>query len=203
MIRVNLLPFRAARQKENIRKQISIYVLSVAFLFAAIGFFFIDRSRTLAARTETRAAKVKELDKYKGATEELKKLKRQIEETQAKLKVIKELEKNKTGPVRLLDQVAMAVPKDKLWLNSLGEKGGVLALTGTAMDNDTVALFMTNLEKSDMVSSVDLKATKLKKHAKVKLNTVTFSLTCRVYSKKEKQEGKAQNSATKSRKKRR
>ena len=203
MIKINLLPFRAARQQENIRRQISVYVLSVVFLLVAIGFFFIDRNRTLSARIETKAEKVKELDKYKGATQKLKELKRRIEETQAKLGVIRELEKNKTGPVRLLDEVATAVPKDRLWLTSLGEKGGVLALAGTAMDNDTVALFMTNLEKSEQITSVDLKATKLKKQAKVKLNTVTFSLTCKIYSFKEKQGSDTKKGARKSRKKRR
>ena len=38
MIRINLLPFRAARRRENIRRQISIFLLS--FVFTSIALFY-------------------------------------------------------------------------------------------------------------------------------------------------------------------
>jgi type IV pilus assembly protein PilN len=100
--------------------------------------------------------------------------------------VIKELERNKTGPVRLLDEIATAVPKDKLWLTSLKESGGMLTLTGTAMDNETVALFMTNLEQSEHVSTVDLQSSRLRNLPEHRLNVSDFVLECRTYSFKEK-----------------
>jgi type IV pilus assembly protein PilN len=100
--------------------------------------------------------------------------------------VIKELERNKTGPVRLLDEIAMAVPKDKLWLTSLKESGGMLTLTGTAMDNETVALFMTNLEQSEHVSTVDLQSSRLRNLPEYRLNVSDFVLECRTYAFKEK-----------------
>ena len=37
MIRINLLPFRAARKKENVRRQISLFLLSLAFLLVVSG----------------------------------------------------------------------------------------------------------------------------------------------------------------------
>jgi Tfp pilus assembly protein PilN len=74
------------------------------------------------------------------------------------------------------------VPKDKLWLRSLREKSGVLVLEGTAMDNETVALFMTNLEKSAYISSVDLKTTKLKALSRYKLDVSDFVLNCKTYA---------------------
>ena len=42
MIRINLLPFRAARKKENIRRQASIFMLSLVFLL--IIFFYYNFS---------------------------------------------------------------------------------------------------------------------------------------------------------------
>jgi type IV pilus assembly protein PilN len=55
MIRINLLPFRAARKKENIRRQISIYVLSVAFLFIVMIYFFLQLNSTLNGLKDRRA----------------------------------------------------------------------------------------------------------------------------------------------------
>mgnify|MGYP001814254478 CR=1 FL=1 len=186
MIRINLLPFRAARKKENIRKQLSIYILSIVCLALLMGYLFLDLNRRISALETERTAKKKELATYAATTKRIKEIKEKITEITAKLDVIKDLEKKKTGPVLLLDELAMAVPKEKLWLASLNESKGMLTLKGTAMDNDTVALFMTNLEKADHVVAVDLDSTKLKAMPKYKLNVTDFILKCKTYSYKEK-----------------
>lgn len=186
MIKINLLPFRAARKKENIRRQISIYALSVVCLALLLGFVFLNLGRTLAALEADRSSKKKELASYAETTKKIEALKKKIAEVRAKLDVIKELEKNKTGPVLLLDELSMAVPKEKLWLTALDEKKGILTLKGTAMDNDTVALFMTNLETAKHIVSVDLETAMLKSLPKFKLNVIDFVLKCKTYAHKEK-----------------
>jgi type IV pilus assembly protein PilN len=186
MIKINLLPFRAARKKENIRRQISIYALSVVCLALLLGFVFLNLGRTLAALEADRSSKKKELATYAETTKKIEALKQKIAEVRAKLDVIKELEKNKTGPVLLLDELSMAVPKEKLWLTALDENKGILTLKGTAMDNDTVALFMTNLETAKHIVSVDLETAMLKSLPKFKLNVIDFVLKCKTYAHKEK-----------------
>jgi type IV pilus assembly protein PilN len=186
MIKINLLPFRAARRKENIRRQISIYALSVVFSLAVMGYFYMDFNRQLAALEADKAEIKSELDSYAEANKKIEELKAKIKQIRAKLDVIRELEKNKSGPVRLLDEISTAVPKEKLYLSSLEENKGILTLRGTAMDNDTVALFMTNLERQEHIISVDLKSTRLENLEKYKLNVSDFVLTCKIYSYKEK-----------------
>jgi len=188
MIRINLLPFRAARKKENIRRQISVFVLSVVCLALLMGFVFLNLSRNVAALETDMSSKKKELATYAETTKKIEELKKKIAEVRAKLNVIKELESKKTGPVLLLDELSMAVPKEKLWLTELNEKNGILTLQGTAMDNDTVALFMTNLENAKHIVSVDLQTAKLNNLPKYKLNVVDFVLTCKTYAHKEKAE---------------
>jgi type IV pilus assembly protein PilN len=190
MIRINLLPFRAARKKENIRRQISVYVLSIVCLVLLMGFFFLNLNRKVSALNNDRTAKKKELATYAETTKKINELKKKIAEIRAKLDVIKDLESKKTGPVLLLDELSVAVPKEKLWLTSLDERKGILTLKGTAMDNDTVALFMTNLEKSEHILSVDLQSTKLKTLTQHKLSVIDFDLTCKIYSYKEKSKPK-------------
>jgi len=84
----------------------------------------------------------------------------------------------------------MGVPKNRLWLTSLKERGGTLTLTGTAMDNDTVAAFMTNLENSKHVTSVDLQRTRLRYLKSYKLNVSDFVLVCKTFSYKQKKKTK-------------
>jgi type IV pilus assembly protein PilN len=200
MIRINLLPFRAARKKENIRRQLTLFVLSVVFAFVVMGWYFMKLSSTLKDRKKEEAQIKVELAAYKKTIERINSLEKKIAEIRKKLDVIKDLEKMKTGPVLLLDQIATAVPKEKLWLTSLTEKGGKLTLNGTAMDNETVAVFMTNLENSELITAVDLKSTKLRSLPEYKLNVSDFSLECTTYAFKEK--GKARPTAARGRRRR-
>ncbi len=186
MIRINLLPFRAARKKENIKRQISIYVLTLVFVFAVMSFVFLQlNSRLSKLRADEETAR-KQLATYAQTTKKINLLKKQIREIRSKLNVIRDLEKKKTGPVLLLNEIAEAIPKNRLWLRSLDEKQGTLMLRGTAMDNETVALFMTSLENAEHITTVDLRSTSLKYLAKYKLNVVDFDLDCKTYSFKKK-----------------
>lgn len=181
MIRINLLPFRSARRKENIRKQISICLLSMILFVAVMGYFFLNLNNKLGILESDRAEKTKKLITYTATNKKIIKLKKTIKEIRTKVEAIEELERNKIGPVRLLDEISMAVPKNKLWLRSLDEKEGILTLMGSAMDNDTVTLFMTNLKDSQYIVLVDLKSTKLRTVPGYKVNITDFILTCKTY----------------------
>jgi type IV pilus assembly protein PilN len=188
MIRINLLPFRAARKKENIRRQVSVFFLGLIFLFVSMGYFFFALSSTLNGLKARQNELNAELKKYEQVLKTIAELEKKIKEIKAKLAVIRELETNKTGPVRLLDEISKAVPRDKLWLNALKETRGTLELKGTAMDNETVALFMTNLEKSELIQAVELQSTRMRTVPEYKLTVSEFILECKTYAFKEKVE---------------
>lgn len=190
MIRINLLPFRAARKKENIRRQLTIFALTVVFALVVMAYYFMKLSSTLSDREKEEQQIKVELAGYKKTIERINNLEKKIAEIRKKLDVIKDLEKKKTGPVLLLDQIAMAVPKEKLWLTSFVEKKGKLTLNGTAMDNETVAVFMTNLENAELITAVDLKSTRLRSLPKYKLSVSDFSLECTTYAFKEEKKAK-------------
>ncbi len=186
MIKINLLPFRAARKQENIRRQISVYLLSVVLILLVSGYSWWHYSSKLSRLKAEKVQKTKELATYAETTKKIKAIKTKIAQIEAKLKVIRGLEEKKTGPVLLLDEISTAVPKDRVWLSALSDKNGILSLSGTARDNDTVALFMTNLEKAAHIKSVDLNSTVLRVLKAQNLNLTNFVLTCKTYAYKEK-----------------
>ena len=201
MIKINLFPFRAARKRENIRRQIGYYVASVLILLAFMVIYFQKLNGDLNGLQSQEKNLQTELATYQETIKRINELDKRTQEIRAKLVVIKELEVKKTGPVHLIDEIAMAVPKDKLWLNSLNESKGSLTLTGTAMDNETVALFMTNLEKSEYVSSVDLQSAKLRSLSEFNLNVSDFVLNCKTYAFKPKKASQATNAGGKQKRK--
>ena len=184
MIRINLLPFRAARKRENIRRQITIYALVVLLTLSVIIYYSFQLTGQLSDLKGEESRINAELNTYQNTLKKIAALEKQLKEINTKLDVIKSLEEGKTGPVLLLEQIADAVPEDKLWLKKLQESKGSLTLTGTAMDNETVALFMNNLEESEHITSVDLKSTTLREMKEYRLNVSDFVLECKTYAHK-------------------
>ena len=186
MIKINLFPFRAARIKENIRRQVTIYVLSTVFLMLVMSYYFLDLNKQLKSLRQEQDARNKELATFKDTNTKIKGLQKTIAELEVKLETIKGLEEGKTGPVKLLDDIATSVPKDKLWLTRLKENKGTLTLEGTAMDNETVADFMNRLESTESLKSVELVRTRQKKIKDFNVSLKDFALTCKTYAFKEK-----------------
>jgi type IV pilus assembly protein PilN len=155
-----------------------------------MGYFFFHVSGTLNGLKTRQSELNAELKKYEQVLKTIAELEKKIKQIKAKLAVIRDLEMKKTGPVHLLEEISKAVPRDKLWLNSLKETRGTLELKGTAMDNETVALFMTNLEKSDYIQGVELQSTRMRNLPEYKLNVSDFVLECKTYAFKEKVETK-------------
>jgi len=86
---------------------------------------------------------------------EIKGFKKQIEETQKKIDVIKELSNGRDDYVRLLDEINRIVPSN-VWLKSVTRNGKYLKIAGTGSSNLKVAEFMRNLRNSPMVDSLQL-----------------------------------------------
>jgi type IV pilus assembly protein PilN len=188
MIRVNLLPFRAARIKENIRRQVTISALLTILLILVLSSWSINIDRDLKSKRKDRDVKKKELATYRNTTVKIKALEKTKADIDVKLEKINELKEVKTGPVRLLDDIATSIPRDKLWLTALKEDKGMLVLEGTAMDNETVADFMNRLKNTQSVTAVELVRTRQKEIKELNLDLKDFALNCKTYAFKEKEE---------------
>lgn len=176
MIRINLLPFRSTRKKENIRRQLSIFMLSVILALVAIfGINFLlgiqidDLNSRLAS---TRA----ELDKYEKINREIEEIKRKLDNLNKKLAVIRELEVSRYEPVRLMDTLSQVIVEKRMWFTALDVKTDVVNISGVAMDDKTVADFMVRLEGCGLFSAVSLKTLRQAEIQKTSLKS--FEISC-------------------------
>jgi type IV pilus assembly protein PilN len=176
MIRINLLPVREARRQASLRAQGILLAGAVVAGAAVCAFLHVTISSSIAAeRGKIQSAKV-ELAKLEEARAQVDRFRREKEEIEQKLGVIHRLEESRTGPVRLMEEISTRIP-ERLWLVELEMQGGVLKMKGTSMDNETVDSFMTNLEASPMIDSVELRQTKLVEGRGLKL--VDFEIESR------------------------
>jgi type IV pilus assembly protein PilN len=177
MIKINLLLARKEKKKVGMSKEIVVLILSV-FLFLVLLVIVqwrIDKEKesTIAQISNTK----KEVIYYKSLIAEVDKAKVLQKTLQDKLNVINSLKKQKSSPSRVLDELSIDKP-EKIQLESLKKEGGKLGIEGIALDDETVANFMTNLRKSKVFKNVDLIVSEQIEQSKIKLKK--FILSCEI-----------------------
>jgi type IV pilus assembly protein PilN len=155
MIRVNLLPIKDAERAIGRRQRVSIAVLGlcIALLIMLLPFLYQQsRLRTLDSDIKDVQDQIKRYSVQVKEVTELDRLKKDLE---TKLRIIEELDEKRVGPARVLSDLSHATPGN-LWLINFDEGNGAATLTGTALDNETIARFMRALQESPYFYGVDL-----------------------------------------------
>jgi type IV pilus assembly protein PilN len=178
MIKINLLLTRKEKKKVGIRKEFIVPILSVVLLFTV--FILIqwkigkDKEEILSEISKKR----KEIAHYKSQIAEINKGKEKQKLLQERLKVIDSYRKQKAISAKILDEICISKP-EKIQLESLKKEGSKLGIEGVALDDETVANFMTNLRKSKIFKSVDLVVSEQVEQSKIKLKK--FVLSCVIF----------------------
>ena len=170
MIKINLLPVRAAKKKETAIQQIAIAGAVVAVVaLIAVSFYIFERMQVASVKNEIAAAN-KKLNDLKAKIGKLEELKTTKEQVRKKLEILAQLRKNKTGPAQRLATLSDLTP-EQLWLTSYSELNQDVKISGIAFTEDLIAQYMKALEASkdfmtvELIVSeqVELAGTKLKK----------------------------------------
>ncbi len=178
MIRINLLPFRLARKKENIRKQISIFlllvILSLVVLFYVTG---MVNKEILAVKEKTKQVNL-QITKFKEKATRVKKIKADLKRLEEKLDIVTSLQKQRDKQYILFDTMTKLIIPGRMWLDSFKTNSTSVTIKGIAFDNPTIADYMKKLENSVLFDKVDLKTAQTKKFdGAVMLKS--FELLCR------------------------
>jgi type IV pilus assembly protein PilN len=193
MIRINLLPYRELREKENIRKQMSIFFFSFLVVAVILLIYNMSLQKRIDGLNTKIANNKKMLTQFESQAKEVDRIKKEFDNLEKKTKVIQNLEKKRQDAFRLLDNMTKIVAENtsnsgsdslsdkdnkavkRLWFNDFEAKGNTIGIKGIAMDNKTVADFMTRLEGSKLYKNVNLKTLKQQKISK--LNLKSFEIT--------------------------
>ncbi len=169
MIRINLLPYRAEKQKKTALNQVIAFIAGFALLFGTL--FGINSY--MAGIIDDYNAKIaftkKEIAKYEKIVKQVEEIERQLAILKKKLKAIRDLNKRRKETLKIFDTLTNMIVENRMWITSLiaqervktihkkgkgkKKKGTVIKIinidfkiTGIALDNKTIADFMTNLQ---------------------------------------------------------
>lgn len=159
LIKINLL---GERKKKGAKTALWLCFYGLAVSVCCFVFFIMlnSVSSNLSEKESQASLLEAQLNKLRVVTKEVRDLAAKKTSLAEKIAVMAALKKKKAGPVRVMDDLNVSVP-DKSWITDIKElEGGLLKITGFALDNQTIAGFMKSLDASDYFSNVDLVETK-------------------------------------------
>ncbi len=175
MIEINLLPHREARRAADLRQTLALLILGLVIEGGLIAYMNSEVADSLAAAEASTVQLQGDIEQYKPQEAQVEGFKRTRGQLEDKLGVIDGLDKGRSGPVRLLDELALSTP-ERLWLTGLKTSGVKITLQGESLDTGMVADFLRGLNESKYFTNVDLDRTARGKEIEgVKL--VTFVIT--------------------------
>jgi len=172
MILINLLPVRAAKKREFGRQQLVLFVLLL--VLAGIGNYFVynrfeSELRSLDKQILTTRAEIAQLEKTIGEVKSIKEDKKALED---KLKILDTLKKGRTGPVKVLDELATIIPQ-KVWIVEFNEQNGAVSMNGAASSYEDLSNFSKKLKASTHFSNITIKTARQRADG-----TVDWVITC-------------------------
>ncbi|OIP33856.1 MAG: hypothetical protein AUK27_09020 [Deltaproteobacteria bacterium CG2_30_66_27] len=172
MIRINLV-----RGKRKKRRELNVggAWLALPLVVLAGTLYFHTTVSGRIAKLDADIGKANaDISRLKKEIGEVEKFKARKAELQKKVDIISNLQKGRTGPVRHFEALSAAIP-EKCWIDTLGVKDEKVTLSGVALNNYTIANFMTALGQTGRFRDVVLGAAEQTTVSGVKL--VKFNLT--------------------------
>jgi len=168
MIRINLLPYAAEKKKESARNQVIVFLVYVVVIIGAIWWYNSHLNGTIDDLNAKIDYTKKELDRFQKIVAKVEEIRKQLDLLNQKLAVIKELNAGRGASFRLLGNMTDMIINEKMWLTRFEAMERVtvintgkgknkkreekveihLSIEGIALDNKTVADFMTQLENA-------------------------------------------------------
>lgn len=156
MIRINLLSREEPQGADQTPGTRNIFLLSLGVILALIllGYWILGAQvRRLEAEKITLE---KQAQGFSTLQREIKELKDKKELAQNRLALLTRMEKERHGPVRLLEQLTVVLPVNQLWITALKETDSEIHLEGMSLSNQILADYLKRLETLESVSRVDL-----------------------------------------------
>ncbi|GAB4244476.1 MAG: hypothetical protein OHK0028_22740 [Deltaproteobacteria bacterium] len=172
MIRINLVRGKRKKRKE-LDLGAAFLVIPLLVLAGTVYFHTTVSGKVTRLDAGIRQANA-DIARLKKEIGEVEKFKARKAELQKKVDIISNLQKGRSGPVRHFEALSAAIP-EKCWIDSLGVKGETFTLAGVALNNHTIANFMTALGQTGRFRDVVLGAAEQSTVMGVKL--VKFNLT--------------------------
>jgi type IV pilus assembly protein PilN len=173
MIRINLLPVRAAKKREFGRQQLILFGLILAGAVVGNYVWWKAENDNLTALNQRIASTRNEIAQLEKTIGEVKSITQDKKALEDKLKILDTLKKARTGPVKVMDELATIIPQ-KAWIGEFSEQNGSVVMRGWAITYEDLSAFAQKLKTSKYFTNVTIKKASQKSEG----GTVDWEISC-------------------------
>lgn len=181
--RINLLPWREMRRKEQDRQLLTIAVGAWILMGVIIFYAHVHVTSLIDNQNKRNEFLNQEIAKVEKEIKEIAEIKKQRADLIARMNVIYQLQGARTQVVHIFDELVRKLPEG-VYFTSLKDVGNGLALQGVAQSNARVSALMRNLATSDWFADPELQIIRVKASGSDRVSE--FSLTVKLVAKKQK-----------------
>jgi type IV pilus assembly protein PilN len=160
MIEINLLPHREARRAADLRQTVALLVLGLVIEGGVIWYMQNGVQESLAAAEASVRQLQSDIEQYAPQEAQVQSFKQVRGDLEDKLGVIDGLDKGRTGPVRLLDELSSYTP-DRLWLTKLETRGVAITVEGESLRGLNESAYFTNVDLDKTARGKEVEGVKL------------------------------------------
>lgn len=182
--RINLLPWRAMRRKEQDRQLLSIGVGAWILMGLVIFYAHLHVTGLIENQSKRNDFLNTEIKKVEEEIKEIKELQAARNALLARMRVIQQLQLDRTQVVHLFDELVRKTPEG-VYLMTLKQAGQTLTLTGAAQSNARVSAFMRNLDASDWYTKPELDVINVKAKGSERVSEFTLRVNQKIKTEKD------------------
>ena len=184
MIRINLLPHREMRRERRKKEFVRLSLLTVAAGCAIALVVAVAINGQIEAQQARNNFIKAENDKLDAQIREIAQLEREIEALRARQEAVETLQRNRTLPVHVMDELVKQTPEG-MHFKQLKQVNRTVTLTGLAQSNERVSNLLRNLAHQtpwlERPELVEIKAVSLgKPDSKDSYRVYEFSLNATI-----------------------
>lgn len=186
--RLNLLPWREMRRREQDRQLLTIAVGAWLLMGVIVFYAHVHVSALIETQNKRNEFLTQEIAKVEEQIKEIAELKKRRQDLLARMNVIQQLQADRTRVVRVFDELVQRLPEG-IYFSSLKQSGTDLALSGVAQSNARVSALMRNLASSSWFSDPELEVINVKQRGSDRVSE--FSVKVKNVAKQPQQQAKA------------
>ncbi len=149
MILINLLPHREAARKR--RKEAFFISLGLAALIGGLicGAIYVWYQAQISSQQSKNVFLQGQIKTLENQIKDVATLQAEIAALRARQQAVEDLQSDRNMPVHLLNEIVKQLP-DGVYVNSMKQEGGNVALVGVAQSNERVSELLRNLSNNSV-----------------------------------------------------